>query len=271
MPAQLRPAEGLGLRLGLARADGKDRRVLDAPALARLDGDALRDLIFDDLRAFDPAPLLVSGEVTHASTLGSAARDVAFVPGERTIELEYSAQISAWGTCGAFAGLCNANGTVRIRVALRPEMRGQLRLGLRLVGGDAWLDACQGDGCADLDAVVANLFDRPDARATLAAPFQSKLSPMHRELNIVRSACESLDHIESIEFHRVNVTPDFLEVVVAETAGQLDCAQRHTRGIPFLSLDRPARRSVNSDGSAGPRLVSPSIIVAAPGGQVFGF
>jgi hypothetical protein len=215
----------------------------------------LRLQIQSALDALDTGPLLrnaLAGHDASGTLTWNSDVTVTLIPGERLIQFSRRAYMNIDAGCvGIFN--CNADGNVMFTVAVRPYVsltHDPLNpsttwnsVHTKFIEGSAVSIGCSGLACDDRNTALADLFEATSVRQLIQASFDASLDTSTRQLIPLRNLCTGID------VNRVNVLPDALEIVVADTPAVASCAMPFTLGNE-LDYARPTGRVTTSDGSA---------------------
>lgn len=217
-------------------------------ASVRVTADMLRALVEPALDQLDPTSLLGGSAEDAVDVAFEWAGDVevTIVPGERVIRLSREALIDVDAECARYF-TCNADGRLRFTVDLRPNVGDLTRIRVDVAGGTAEALTCDGLGCGDLRATLDGLFDGYAVIALVEEKIAGALADIHQQLALLAFGCAA----EGFGVRRVNVLPDAVEVVLADTPAAASCILE-VAGDPAASVfdtDRPAGLIEGSDGS----------------------
>lgn len=152
-----------------------------------------------------------SGSLTWNSDVG-----VELIPGERLIQFTRRGYLNVngpWWTDG--------DGDVLFTVTVRPQLswNGSRQLvRVQLVEGTAISLSCSGSLCDERQDALDGLFGSLSVRTLIEETFANAFATKLTRLGFLEVACPG------VGVRRVNILPDALEVVVADTAAQAVCA-----------------------------------------------
>lgn len=210
-----------------SRQTAEDLRVTVQNALDAMDTGALMDAALEGRDA--------SGWL---SWRGDAV--VTLLPGQRAVRISRRAYMDIDASCvGIFN--CNADGEVRFEVTVRPQVVGRYRMHVEFVSGTATSLSCSGEGCGDRAEALATLF-QGDVIGFVQDEFDNALNTNEANLDLLSRVCD-----DEIAIKRIHVLPQFVEIVLGDTATAGACAARNAGAQ--VNVDRPAARAENSDGT----------------------
>lgn len=213
-------------------------------ASLRLAPDDLSGLVQGALDAMDTNALMdaaLEGRDASGSLSWTTDATVELVPGERTVHISRRAYMDVDAGC-ALVFNCNADGEVQFDVWLRPTVAGVTEVHGAFVRGQATSISCSGRGCDDRAAALADLFSY-DLIRSIEDTVDGAMNARSRDLALLSLGCGG-----EISVRRIHVLPQFVEVVLADTAAAGACAAANAGAS--VSTDRPAARVENSDGTA---------------------
>jgi hypothetical protein len=235
-------------------------------ASLRLTANDLRTLVQDALDGMDTAALMeaaLEGRDASGSLAWTGDAVVEIVPGDRTVHISRRAYMDVDADC-ALVFNCNADGEVQFDVWLRPAVAGDVEVHGAFVRGQATSIACSGRGCADRADALASLFNY-DLIRSIEDTVDGAMNARRSDLALLSLGCDG-----EINVRRIHVLPQFVEVVLADTAAAGACAANLSGGQ--LSTARPAARVENSDGTVvttGVTTVSDRPVVRFPIGGFY--
>lgn len=183
---------------------------------------ALAAQIESALDGLDTEPLIaqaLAGHDASGSLTWSGPVSVTLLPGERLIQFHRRAYMNIDAGCALIFN-CNADGYVDFSVTVRPFVaNGDNSVHVDFVEGNAISVSCSGEACGDRNSALEDLFDSLTVRDMIEATFNASIDDKLSRLGLLQTQCSE------IGVRRVNVMPESLEIVVADTVAAATCAQ----------------------------------------------